>query len=366
MGLKKMEVNKIHLVSIEYPPYGGGAGIYARDLLKVFKAKEIIFNMLTKDFIFNLNSTTPKRRNRNNLLCWISFIFSFFRCLLSRKSEKEVLILNDFFLSIMMAFLPTFFYRNQVGMLHGSEPENVMVGNCLRKLLYEHYLRKANVLIAVSRDLKEKFMEFFPNIPNLEKKIHVIHSGIELNVFHVGAEVERKKFVLLSVSRIVKKKGYIEAIQICEKLKESNINFEWRIAGDGPDLFDLKRIISNSSIKEDVIFLGRIERDSLVSEYQNATVFLLLSHFRESFGLVYLEAIACGCFCIANNLGGVVEVINHNVSGICIEKGDVDHAVKKIFELNSQRPNRKFVSEAAKQFDFRVYTQNFWTLITGL
>ena len=71
-----------------------------------------------------------------------------------------------------------------------------------------------------------------------------------------------------------------------------------------------------------IIFEGAKNREELRYYYSNVDIFWLLSNFDESFGLVYLEAQACGCPAIGRNSAGVKEAINDGESGFLINSED--------------------------------------------
>jgi glycosyltransferase involved in cell wall biosynthesis len=172
-------------------------------------------------------------------------------------------------------------------------------------------------------------------------KSHVIHPNIDKDLFYYkGSDDENhnyKKIKILTVTRVVEKKGLLKVIKILTALKNENINFEWTLIGDGPFLNSVVNELKINNLVNCTKILSKIDRNDLNIYYSNADVFILLSDFEESFGLVYLEANACGLPVIGNNKGGVSEVIIDNHNGFLvnnIEEAYVIISNYKFYKIN--------------------------------
>ncbi|CAM5529549.1 N-acetyl-alpha-D-glucosaminyl L-malate synthase OS=Lysinibacillus sphaericus OX=1421 GN=bshA_1 PE=4 SV=1 [Lysinibacillus sphaericus] len=95
---------------------------------------------------------------------------------------------------------------------------------------------------------------------------------------------------------------------------------------------------------KDVLFLGK--QENLAELYAISDLKLLLSQ-QESFGLVLLEAMACGVPCIGSNVGGIPEVIDHGVDGYLVELGDTDAVAEYAVELLNDEDKLLRFREAA-------------------
>ena len=138
------------------------------------------------------------------------------------------------------------------------------------------------------------------------------------NEFRKNHNIVKDSQVLLSVSRIVKQKGYFEMFEIFKKLVSNDNNFIWIVVGDGDYLGKLKQLTKDENLESNIMFVGTKSRSELRYYYSNADIFWLLSNFDESFGLVYLEAQVCGCPVISRNRAGSIESIEDNVSGFLV------------------------------------------------
>jgi len=92
----------------------------------------------------------------------------------------------------------------------------------------------------------------------------------------------------------------------------------------------LCKLVKKLGVEDKVLFLGR--QDHLEELYSISDLMLLLSE-KESFGLVALEAMACGVPCIGTNIGGIPEVISDGYNGFVCKLGDLDEISKKAISL---------------------------------
>ncbi|SNY15313.1 Glycosyltransferase involved in cell wall bisynthesis [Orenia metallireducens] len=344
-------MKKVLIISHEFPPETGGAGSYAFD----------IANGLGKKEQFDITVVTKKNKYRSlkNINFSIKSIKTYPKIgfwNLWREVNKlnleeyNRIILNDIGAGQVGAFfLNDAIKEKAVCVLHGSEPEVIYGGkNKILKLinysaLYTKLLKKCFGIIAVSEDMKKKFIEF-SNLTSIEKRIFVIRNGIDVNQFcpskvdlYNRYKIPKNNKLILTVSRITKLKGYDNKLSILEKLRDRFPHFTWIIVGDGDYLNDFKEKVRESSLSNQVIFVGKIRRDLLKEYYSSVDLFFLLSEYRESFGLVYLEANACGCPVIGNKYGGVKEVIINGVNGYCVNNLNHQFIIEMLFNILNKK-----------------------------
>lgn len=197
-------------------------------------------------------------------------------------------------------------------------------GNYLRMLAYRITNKFSDINTNVSREATQKFIK----LGAFNKKNSItIYNGINTLKFfkkldskivisnELKIHIDTK--ILLAVGRFHEQKDYpnlIKAISLLKEVKHYNDKFLLLIAGDG----NLKTIIHNMIIdyglSEQVILLGQ---RSDISELMSAADIFVLSSAWEGFGLVVAEAMACECFVVATDCGGVKEVMGDN--GILIK-----------------------------------------------
>lgn len=113
---------------------------------------------------------------------------------------------------------------------------------------------------------------------------------------------------LLFVGRLVSVKGGDVAVEALRRLHNRGIKQSLTICGDGPDRGELEAQVREAGLSDFVSFKGWTEPDELVSYYSEAEITLVPSRY-EPFGIVALEAIACGCPVVASSVHGLPEAV---------------------------------------------------------
>ncbi|EGQ5301395.1 glycosyltransferase, partial [Enterobacter hormaechei] len=127
---------------------------------------------------------------------------------------------------------------------------------------------------------------------------------------------------ICSVGYLMQKKGFDRLILAFDKIKENyNIAFQLKIIGDGPDLDTLKEMIEQKGLKSNIEMLGEQSKDEIAYHMGQSDVFILLSRV-ETFGVVFIEALASGLFCIATKSGGPEFIIKNDMLGELLENID--------------------------------------------
>lgn len=132
--------------------------------------------------------------------------------------------------------------------------------------------------------------------------------------------------VILGVSRLVPRKGFDTAIRAVARMAGTYPDLVLAIAGTGRDNDRLRRLAAE--LDAPVRFLGRISHDDLPRLYGCADIFTMLCRNRwggleqEGFGIVFVEAAACGVPQVAGDSGGAAEAVEHGQTGIVISRPD--------------------------------------------
>lgn len=203
---------------------------------------------------------------------------------------------------------------------HSSAYQQGKIYRWQRKLVRKA-LGDSNYCLMVSRALGLTVEKMFPNcmqkwdiLPNVLDPLFE-HSSI---VRCSGASTD---FVFLSVGHLVKIKNYQGLLKAFAEAFRDDKRVRLRIGGTGPLRKDLERLAEELHINDQVDFLGRLERREVLREMQNCDVFVLPSLY-ETFGVVIIEALACGRPVIATASGGPTEIVNEK-NGVLVPPGDV-------------------------------------------
>lgn len=233
-----------------------------------------------------------------------------------------------------------------VNYVHGEELTMPVAPAFLQPVMRAYQrrsLRDAAMNIAVSRYTADL-------IAQISDRVTVLPNFIDHDRFHVSGRREelradygwRDKKVLLTVARLEPRKGIDRALRALARLKEhGDLQSDWRyvIAGKGTELVALRRLTSELGLDDVVEFLGFVSDEDLPGCYEAADVFLQpnrnLNGDTEGFGVVFLEAAACGLPVIGGVAGGTGDAIDHGRNGLLVDGESVAEIADAIALLMS-------------------------------
>jgi phosphatidyl-myo-inositol dimannoside synthase len=193
----------------------------------------------------------------------------------------------------------------------------------------------------------------------------VVPPGVDVERFHpLEAEqrpVARSRFgippdvpLVVGVSRLVPRKGFDTLLRAAGRLRGDHPDLVVAIAGGGRDEARLRRLAGE--VDATAIFLGRVPDDDLPSLYGCADIFAMLCRNRwggleqEGFGIVFLEAAACGVPQVAGASGGAAEAVLDGQTGRVIDPPeDVEAVAEAIGSLLADPARRARWGAAARQ-----------------
>lgn len=343
---------KTLLLSAEFPPHGGGAGVIAKQIIKDSKLQNIQL-----DCVVNL-----PRENFIQRFCF-EFIF-YYRLLKYDLNNYDLIILND---TRSVLFASHFFSKINLNkcllIAHGRDydnyhPSNISLLDKLRCYQNSHLtvIKNCKRIVAVSHfircDLLERFGELYAN------KVEVSYCGISNKLFQYKNNNLIKRpdcnIRILTVSRFVQSKGYEQMYNIFKSLIDSHHNLSWDIYGDGNFRQTFIANVKSDGLEKHITCHGHVDREALSAIYPNYDLFLLLPIKAEAFGLVYLEAQALGVTAIGSDIGGIQEAINP-LTGLVTNESTGVHD----FIVNFVNSESKISSniEYAKKFDSSFFLE---------
>lgn len=181
--------------------------------------------------------------------------------------------------------------------------------------------------------------------------------------------------LLVTAGRLVGRKGHESVIRAMPIVLRQVPDAIYAIVGRGPEYQRLKGLASELGLEEHVRFLGYLPDEELVVLYHACSVFIMPSDSRdasdvEGFGIVYLEAGACGCPAIGGRGGGVGEAIVDGETGLLVAADDGSEVAQAILTLlNDPARVRQMGSRAAErvraQFTPSAMTQRLRSIVRG-
>jgi glycosyltransferase involved in cell wall biosynthesis len=191
-------------------------------------------------------------------------------------------------------------------------------------------LRATNSVISVSRYSARKFSSW-SRIP--VQRIFILHNSVDLDVFLPGPRdanlaqryrVAPEDKVMLTVGRLdttERLKGIDQVIEIIPRLLERYPSLKYLIVGDGSDRPRLEAKVATLGLSDRVIFAGQIPENEKVAHYNLADVYVMPS-IGEGFGIVLIEAAACGLPVIGSQADGSREALLEGRLGRLVEPGN--------------------------------------------
>jgi phosphatidylinositol alpha-1,6-mannosyltransferase len=235
-------------------------------------------------------------------------------------------------------------------------------------------LENAEKVVCISSFMKEKLIQ----IGIAEEKVVMVNPGVDTKRFVPKKPSEGiaaktgfgKNKVVLTVARLVERKGIDYAIKAFAEVKKEAKDAKFVVVGEGPERNDLERLAGELGLKEDVIFAGAIGDDELVDYYNACDLFVLPSivndkEFQsEGFGIVFLEANACGKPVVGTRTAGIIDAVDDNRTGLLVEQkntGQLAAAMKKILSDGklAKKMGENGRKRAIDKFDWEVVAEKF-------
>jgi len=199
--------------------------------------------------------------------------------------------------------------------------------------IYAELFKKGELFLCVSEQIKDVLRELGCN----EKQIIVHRSGVHLNKFRFELRKPRINSGprLLTVGRLVEKKGIQYGIESIAKILKKYPNIEYKIAGDGPLKNTLQKLIEELNVCNNVKLLGWQEREQIIELLQEADIFLAPSVTsqnggREGIPGAIIEALACGLPVLSTWHSGIPEVVQDGESGFLVPERDSHTLAEKL------------------------------------
>jgi glycosyltransferase involved in cell wall biosynthesis len=217
---------------------------------------------------------------------------------------------------------------------------------------YKNVLEQCDLVIFNSYITKETFSQYMDINSINYKVIPVTHSKIRdnRNTFKY-IPVKDNKINFIYLGELSRKKGFFDLINVLEEIKKQYSNWQLHIYGDFSHL-DIEKYDRNF-----YKFYGKYNHEDLPRIFSNASMIIIPSKWRETFGLIGLEAYSYGIPALVSENVGFSMIINENKNGIVYEEsGDNIYLKKSIVEILEQPEKLKEINkEILKDVNFDNY-----------
>ena len=175
------------------------------------------------------------------------------------------------------------------------------------------------------------------SVPAAAQKIFRIYNGLDLGLFR-AARPQDGPVKMLSVGRLIKKKGFPDLIRACGRLHQSGKQFQCEIVGTGPDGAELENQIKEAGLSGTVRLVGSRSQAGLVELLAQTQIFVFPA-IRERSGdsdnlpTVIIEAMASGLPVVATRVAGIPEIVAENQNGLLVDEQSPDQLARALGRL---------------------------------
>jgi glycosyltransferase involved in cell wall biosynthesis len=233
-------------------------------------------------------------------------------------------------------------------------------------------MRRASFAVTCTRANQE----YLDRLRPAATPLYAIYHGLNLSLFNPigeGADTEIAPPLILSVGRLVEKKGFTLLVEACRLLKDKGYQFNcWIVGGEDQHAEAIRSLIKQLNLVETVVLPGAVTQEELRQIYARATVFALpcqvtASGDRDGIPNVLVEAMAMELPVVSTDISGIPELIDHRANGLLIPQKDAVALAAAIEELLNDAALRQTLGKAARakvrrSFDAHKNIQKLKTL----
>lgn len=233
-----------------------------------------------------------------------------------------------------------------VGTLHGWTVK------VRREILYNwlalRALRRFDAVLTVSEDLQRR-----AGAAGLTR-VRLVPNALDVGIWRRnggGAPVAGPRAPVCAVGfvgRLSPEKGALDFVRVAHRVADRGGACEFFVAGEGPEKPAMTRLAAQLGVEGRLRFLGQLGEEELRGLYRRLDQVLLTSH-TEGLPMVVLEALAMSLPVVATRVGGVGEVIDHDVTGLLSEPGDVEGLASQVLSLARSPDLRERLGSAGRR-----------------
>jgi glycosyltransferase involved in cell wall biosynthesis len=335
---------RVALVSSEYPPHiFGGLGVHVSRMTAAL-AGEVDFDLYVPDYpdypedrpglrIHRVPVPSARRHHE----AWLLFCRAAAELAQSGGAAPDLVHCHDWMTAAAGIRLREVWRRPLAFHIHLPQIEGPLLD------LESLGIAAADVVVTVS-DSARRELEARPEPP---RRVAVVLNGVDGGEFRPAAGWPDDGGYVLFVGRLVAQKGVDLLLKAFPAVLARCPEARLVIVGDGELELYLQRVVRTLGFPDRVTFAGWQAGEDLVRLYQEARVVAMPSYY-EPFGIVALEALACGRPLVGSRIGGLEEIVEDGVQGFLVEPGDHLALARRLVALLVDPELRRKMGSAAR------------------
>ncbi len=347
---------RVLIATPDFPLWDGGIATVAYEVAKGLHELDHTVDVLAPaqmdaDHDFDLGLPFNVHRIKNVKDHYLKAYYHTFKLdQLVRKHKYDLIMAQSWYPSGIAASRVAKKYGvNMSVTVHGNEILNPRYNSFYWQRKMRAVFRRAKHIFCVSQYTAQKLIDRLGGLSEIDDKIKIVYNGVDFKYFTPSGPDKQlvDKYgltgnkIILTLARLVERKGHDMVIRALPRIKESIPNVKYIICGKGNYEHTLKDLAASLSLTNDIIFTGFIPNDMRVRYYNSCDLYIMPSREIlgkgdiEGFGITYLEANACEKPVIGSNIGGTSEAIIEDVSGFLVNPLDSNEIARKCIDLLS-------------------------------
>ena len=367
-------------VTNDFGPRAGGIETFVHGLIERFPKNSVLVYTSQQgdtgsyDATWLANYGVTVFRDRSKMLLPTPRVIREVRKIINQNKPEAVVFGAAAPLALMGKLLPV---NRKIALTHGHEvwwakvfPFNLLmrlIGNSVDHLTYLGEYTKGEISKGISAKARASMVQIAPGI-DTEKFKPVDASELR------GSLGLTEKEVIISVGRLVPRKGQDKLIEALPKILKARPSAHLLFVGAGSFQSELEKLIKKLELQSHITFVGRVQYEELAKYICVGDIFAMPSRSRlaglevEGLGIVYLEASACGLPVLGGDSGGAPDAVLPGKTGLVVDGTDVDQIADGAIKLLSG--DRKTMGKAGREWavatwDWQIWATKFVQLVRG-